>query len=184
MSRVTSNLTYSNDLCCAFMTAVVKSYERQIGENHYLGRTAMQKLLYFAQALGVPVPCSYDVYTYGPYSDQVTFAVDSLLADDVLKDTSGRPKYSNYRLGENAGEMLRLYADQIHPHQEVIDRVVLILGRLEPAQLELVATLHFMHRRLSGFARRPAEKDAVFAEFRRVKKDKFREMRSRPVMMR
>ena len=78
------NLVYSDDLCSAFMAAIVRSYEQYVGGSHYLGRTAVQKLVYFAKALGVPIPCSFEIYTYGPYSDKVTFSVDSLLADDVL----------------------------------------------------------------------------------------------------
>ena len=67
------NLAYSDDLVSAFMTAVVGSFERQ-RMNSYLGRTAMQKLIYFIKELGAPVPCSFDIYMYGPYSNAVTFA--------------------------------------------------------------------------------------------------------------
>jgi len=47
-------------------------------------------------------------------SDAVTFSVDSMLADDVLKDASKAPnKYSNYRLGDNAKELLNTYQADI-----------------------------------------------------------------------
>ncbi len=172
MRRV-SNLAYSDDPCSAFMTAVVDSFERKHGDRHFLGRTAMQKLVYFTKVLGVPVPCSFEIYTYGPYSDTVTFSIDSLMADDVLIDTSANPRYSNYRLGANAQEILGKYDDSIAPHMKVIDDVVGALGAFPPQQLELVATLHFIHHRLKQILRRTPDKAQVVGEFRRLKGDKF-----------
>ncbi len=136
----------------------------------------MQKLVYFAKALGVPIPCSFEIYTYGPYSDTVTFTVDSLLADDVLKETSKDPQtYSNYRLGENADEILNAYKPLIDPYLGKIDAVVESLGSFKPQELELIATLHFIHHRLKQIWRKEPPRDHVLAEFHRVKKDKFTE---------
>jgi uncharacterized protein YwgA len=173
MSR-SNELVYSDDPCSAFMAAIVRSYEKHVGGRHYLGRTAVQKLVYFAKALGVPIPCSFEIYTYGPYSDTVTFSVDSLLADDVLKDTSKDPQtYSNYRLGENADEILNAYKPLIEPHRGKIDLVVQSLGRFKPQDLELIATLHFIHHRLKQMGRTEPAREQVLAEFYRVKKNKF-----------
>jgi uncharacterized protein YwgA len=134
----------------------------------------MQKLGYFTKALGVPIPCSYEIYTYGPYSERVTFAVDSLLADDVLQETSKDPQtYSNYRLGPNASEILTAYRELIEPSRGSIDSVVESLGRFKPPALELIATLHFIHHRLKQIGRKEPPKELVLNEFHRVKKDKF-----------
>jgi hypothetical protein len=168
------NLAYSDDPLSAYMAAIIRSYEKHVGGRNYLGRTAIQKLVYFARALGVPIPCSFEIYTYGPYSDSVTVSVESMLADDVLKDTSSDPqKYSNYRLGDNADEILNAYRSTIGPYQQMIDAVVQSLGEFKPADLELVATLHFVHQRLKQILRKDPSKEQVVEEFRRVKKDKF-----------
>lgn len=156
------------------MAAIVRSYEQQVGGRHYLGRTAVQKLVYFAKALGVPIPCSFEIYTYGPYSDTVTLSVDSMLADDVLKDISNDPPtYSNYRLGDNADEILKAYRPLIEPHRGQIDAIVQSLGSFKPQELELIATLHFIHHRLKQIWRSDPSRDQVRQEFYRVKKDKF-----------
>lgn len=170
------NLTYSDDPCSAFMAAIVRSYAEKVAEQHYLGRTAMQKLAYFAKALGVPIPCSFEIYTYGPYSESVTSSVESLLADDVLTDISNKTHYSNYRLGANAAELLEKYNNLIEPNQAVIDAVVRCLGIFEPPQLELIATLHFIHLRLKQILQTKPEKAQVFDEFRRIKGEKFSEV--------
>jgi len=167
-------LVYSNNLLSAFTAAIVSSHQEHIGSRHYLGRTAIQKLVYFAKTLGVPIPSSFEIYTYGPYSDSVTFSVDSMLADDVLEDISAAPqKYSNYRLGPNANEILNAYRSAIEPYKGAIDAVVKSLGNFEPEQLELVATLHFIYHKLKQILRKDPLEQQVLQEFRRVKKDKF-----------
>ena len=38
----------------------------------YLGRTALQKIVYFLQISGVPMRYRFDIYHYGPYCDRIT----------------------------------------------------------------------------------------------------------------
>jgi uncharacterized protein YwgA len=169
--RTETDIVYSNDLCSAFLTAIVRSFE----EHHpgrYLGRTAMQKLAYFAKTLGVPIPCSFGIYTYGPYSDTITFSVESLLVDEVLVDRSTNPKYSNYRTGRNSAELLSAYAEEVEPHEDTINRMIEALGQFEHSDLELIATLHFVARRQKQRTGK-ANKTAILAEFKSIKKDKF-----------
>jgi len=144
--RTETELVYSNDLCSAFLTAIVKSFEER-HPHRYLGRTAMQKLAYFAKVLDVPIPCSFGIYTYGPYSDTVTFSVESLLADDVVVDQSTNPKYSNYRTCSNSAGLLRTFTREIEPYRGTINEIVDALGDFSPTDLELIATLHFVARR-------------------------------------
>lgn len=165
-------IVYSNDLCPAFLTAIVKAFE-EYHPTGYLGRTAIQKLTYFSKVLGAPIPCSFGIYTYGPYSDTVTFAVESLLADEVIVDQSMNPKYSNYRLGRNAAELLSGFADDLRPHMDQIDRAAKVLGAFTPNELELIATLHFIAQRQVQTGRKPS-KNSVIGEFKSIKRDKFR----------
>ena len=166
-----TDLVYSNDLCSAFLSAILESFEEHYPTG-YLGRTAMQKLAYFSKVLDVPIPCSFGIYTYGPYSDTITFSVESLLADEVLVDRSTNPKYSNYRTGPNFAELLTEYSDEVEPHKDTINRIVEALGEFEPTDLELIATLHFVTRRQKMRTGQPS-KSAVIAEFKSIKKDKF-----------
>lgn len=165
-------LVYSNDACSAFLTAIVKSFdENQPGG--CLGRTKIQKLAYFAKTMGVPIPCSFGIYTYGPYSDTVTFAMESLLADEVVEDRSSKHEYSNYRPGKNSPGLLRSFADEIEPYTSKIDQVVRVLGGFEPKKLELIATLHFIARRQHQVHRREPGKPEVIFEFKTIKGEKF-----------
>jgi len=166
------NLVYSNDTCSAFLAAIVRSFEKYHPKG-YLGRTAIQKLTYFAKAMGVPIPCSFNIYTYGPYSDVVTFSMESLMADDVIEDRSSKPEYSNYRLGPAAEELLGTFEGEVMPHTGTIDRVVGALGGFKPAELELIATLHFIAQRQRQIHRSEPAKQNVIREFKGVKGEKF-----------
>lgn len=170
---VTNDLVYSNDLRSAFVTAIVRSFANTYPSG-VLGRTAVQKLTYFTKVLGVPVPCSFGIYTYGPYSDQVTFTVASLLADDVIEDKSRRQERSNYKPGPNSQQLLFEFADYLGPYEERINRVVTALGKLRPNQLELVSTLHFIASRQKQIHKNLSE-ESVLGEFKTIKGDKFRD---------
>lgn len=166
-----NEIVYSNDLCSAYLTAIVREFETH-HPKAYLGRTAMQKLTYFVKVLGAPVPCSFDIYTYGPYSDAVTFSVESLLADDVIMDRSPTSKYSNYRRGPNADALLAAFADTLAPHQGTIAKTVEVLGGFDPRGLELIATLHFIAQRQANTGGEPT-KESAMREFKSIKHDKF-----------
>ena len=166
-------LTYSDNLCAAYIAEIASSFGRHYADG-FLGRTAMQKLVYFCQAVGIPIPCSFEIYNYGPYSDEVKFSVDSLIADEVLVDLSPNPaKYSNYRNCSSAEPFARALQDNIAPHRADIDRVVDALGKYRPEQLELVATLHFVACRQKAVYGIHPDRNRVISEFRDVKGDKF-----------
>lgn len=165
-------LTFSNNLRAAYLTEFVRAFEK-FYPNGFLGRTAIQKLTYFARAMDVPIPCSFEIYNYGPYSDQVAFTVDGLLADEVLRDESpNTSKYSNYRLSDRAIAFPHELEKQVAPFRSQIAVVVKNLGNFRPEQLELIATLHFVHHREAALGKRPTP-SSVISEFYRIKGDKF-----------
>jgi len=164
-------LLFSNDLNSAFLTEIVRAFE-QHHANHYLGRTAMQKLAYFSKALGVPIPCSFEIYNFGPYCDTITFAVESMIADDLIQDISTNQKYSNYRLKPGAPKFSHEIESAVAPYKTKIANVVRTLGKFDPAQLELLATLHFIDRKIKSLNGNP-DKQTVMNQFFRVKGDKF-----------
>jgi uncharacterized protein len=165
-------LMFSNTLCSAYLVEIVRSFEKYHG-NSYLGRTAMQKLAYFSQATGVPIPCSFEIYNYGPYSDQVTFAVDSLLADEVISDCSSSPSYSNYRMLAQDPKFPIEFEKRIQPFRKQVQTVVKTLGKFKPQQLELIATLHFLANRQKSISGKTPAKEAVLKAFFAVKGAKF-----------
>jgi hypothetical protein len=173
--RTGGEITFSDNLCCAYVAAVAQAFQQRHPRG-FLGRTAIQKLVYFSKVLGVPIPCSFEIYTYGPYSDAITFCVESLLADEVLSDTSPDPRaFSNYRLGPRADELLARFEAPIAPHRATIELVTEVFGGFRPEELELIATLHFIADRKRRIRGREPTRSGVVREFVQVKGDKFTE---------
>lgn len=168
------SLLFSNDLRSAYVAEVVKSFN-SLKPSGYLGRTALQKLVYFCKAVGVPIPCSFEIYNFGPYSEEVTRSATALLADEALQDLSTKGTYSSYTVGANANEFSKEFLDDVAKYKPNIDSIVQVLGPCNPATLELVATLHFVNARQKGISgSRPAEESAK-QEFRSIKGSKFTE---------
>lgn len=166
------DLLYSNNLCTAFLAEIVRGFQ-QFHPKRYLGRTAMQKLAYFCQVVGVPIPCSFEIYNYGPYSDAVAFAVESMIADDILEDRSTNPaRYSNYRLITENIEFDEDLRNIVRKYNKKIFNIVEALGGFEPQQLELIATLHFIARKKKSIGEKVSRK-GVEKEFFKIKRDKF-----------
>lgn len=165
------SLLFSNDLCAAFLAEIVCAFEKKHAD-HYLGRTAMQKLTYFAQAVGVPIPCNFEIYNFGPYSDKVWFALQSMIADEIIVDKSRNEKYSNYRLNAGGPRYDETMESFVVGYRATIENVVEELGRFDPPQLELIATLHFIASKIKSLSGN-ASKEAVTGQFFSVKGNKF-----------
>jgi uncharacterized protein YwgA len=166
------SLLFSNDLCSAYVTEIVKAFQA-LKPTGYLGRTALQKLTYFSKAIGVPIPCSFEIYNYGPYSEEVTRSVTALLADEALQDVSFRPAYSSYKPGANATEFSPEFIGEVSRHKELINSIVEALGSAKPETLELIATLHFVNARQKGILSTQPSEQQVTTEFRTIKGNKF-----------
>jgi uncharacterized protein YwgA len=166
-------LQYSNNVCAAFLTEVVRCFQERYPRG-FLGRTGVQKLTYFSQALGAPIPCSFEIYNYGPYSDEVRFTIDSLMADEVITDISSESgRYSNYRLGPHADALSPTVKKSVERFRPVVDKVVSALGKFSSEQLELIATIHFVAAKLESLSGSAPQKAEVISGFVDIKGDKF-----------
>lgn len=168
------DIVYANDLGCAFLASIVEAFSAIHSTNHSLGRATIQKLTYFLKVAGVPVPFRFGIYTYGPYSDDITFAVESLLADDVIEDRSKTREYSNYRPGPNSRELLAKFGDELENYEGKISSVVKTLGKFSHNELEVISTLHFIAIRQMRLGR-DVTRESLIKEFRSIKGEKFRE---------
>ena len=166
------SLLYTGSWDHALLAATVKAAS-DAGATGYLGRTAIQKIVYFLQVSGVPMRYSFDIYHYGPYCDRISKDVEWLLADSVLKDGSpDSGKYSNYKPATALDDLLQLHPD-INLHLQTITSVVKTLLPLKPDRLELLATLDYLYRQIKAGGGGGPWKQRVVDKFVEVKKDKF-----------
>jgi len=143
-------------------------------KNGYVGRIAVQKIVYFLKARGVPTSYRFDIYHYGPYSDTLNRDVEFLAADEVILNISSRPeRYYDYAPGPLMDELTSLHSNFIVTYTNEIDEVVSAFAPLSATELELTATLDYMYRRIRGTGISVPGKQRVIEAFVDVKKDKF-----------
>jgi|GEM_PF-423896 len=147
-----------------------------------LGRTIIQKICYFIKSIGVPLDYDFDMYHYGPYSQDLYYRIDDMVADKVVTDkktcntaniSNLKTNSSKYILGDNADELLELYYKDVNKHTATIDSVIKVFSGFSPTQLELLSTIHYFHVTLSSFYNKPANKGEVIIKVKEAKGDKF-----------
>jgi uncharacterized protein YwgA len=142
----------------------------------YLGRTAVQKIVYFLQVLDVPMRYRFDVYHYGPFCDTILGDTEWLLADEVIAESSPHPeKYSRFIPGRACDELLRKHADKLRQYDRSIQSTVQALLPLKPDHLELIATLDYAFREVRATLGKKPPREQVICRFRKFKGDKFPE---------
>ncbi len=139
----------------------------------YLGRTAVQKLIYFMQVLGVPMRYRFEIYHYGPFCSDILQDVEWLIADDVVTDTANEGRYSKYSSGASYNDLRSQYAENLDNYSDQINDVIEAMGDLDPDTLELLATLHFSFRWVKARGGNGPWKELTIAKFKSIKKEKF-----------
>ena len=139
----------------------------------YLGRTAIQKLVYFLQVLGVPMQFKFRIHHFGPYCDDIASTLDWLQADGVILDQSKKPRYSDFAPGGNWPTVKGSYEPALNNYQSTIDAVVKALGAMEPRTLELISTLDFSYRWVHAQGGNGPWKDRTVKKLKQIKGDKF-----------
>ncbi len=156
----------------ALVAAVIESAKKSCSDC-YLGRTAIQKLVYFLHVLDVPMKYKFRIHHFGPFCDELASAVDWLQADGVVVDDADKPKYSNYAPGPNYAEVVSSHIAELENHRETIDAVVSAMASLKPDELEIAATLDYSFRWVKARGDDGPWKNATIKKFKEIKKSKF-----------
>src|SRR2546427_2089202 len=102
---------FSGRVADALVACLIRKYKNV--SSRTLGRTILQKLCYFAKASGVPLPFRFEIYHYGPFSQEIFDRTENLLLDGVIEDKSSDAGQSNYVLGPNVDLFLNCFSDAI-----------------------------------------------------------------------
>jgi uncharacterized protein len=115
-------------------------------ENRRLGKTKLQKLVYFLlEAKKIPVGYRYRFYTYGPYSDTLAGDVDYLSEIGVLK-VAYDVGIGGYNI--TPGEKAKILEEKAQPflnfHKQAVDDVLEHLSDKNVRDLELLSTVLYL----------------------------------------
>lgn len=156
----------------ALLAMVVKEWHRLVpGHVHKLGKTKMQKLVYFLKASGVPLPFDFDIHYYGPYSQELAEEMDWLEVLGLVDSARDGNVGVDYRPGDAMEEAMSRYREYLEKHSAAIRRTIEVFKDMSVRDLELHATVHFVRK--SGGRTRSVEEtlDGV----KSLKGDRFRE---------
>lgn len=161
----------------ALLAVVVKEAAAVAQEDGgYLGRTAIQKIVYFLQVLDVPMRYRFDLYHYGPFCASILGDLEWLMADEVITDRSPDPgKYSKYAAGPACEELIAKHAGKLKDYDDAVKNTVKALLPLKPEHLELIATLDYAFREVKATVGKKPPKKKVIERFRQFKGEKFSE---------
>lgn len=139
----------------------------------YLGRTAIQKLVYFLNVLNIPMQFKFRIHHFGPFCDELAGALDWLQADDIIIDKSQNAKYSDFSTGGNWGDIKGRFQSELDQYQDTIKSVASALGPMDPNTLELIATLDFSYRWVRARGGDGPWRERTFQKFKEIKGEKF-----------
>ena len=173
--RLNMTLLLTGERDQALLALVIKEARQIADENkRYVGRTAIQKIMYFLKARGIPMNYKFDIYHYGPYCQDIITDTDWLIVDDVIRDQSTKPdNYSNYAPYVSMDEILEVISDLSSNERDIIRDTVKALIPLEPNLLELLATLDYLLRAEKATGRKTEIKETVVKRLMEVKGAKF-----------
>lgn len=143
---------------------VVAEIVRRVHHTQYawpVGRTKLQKLAYFATAVGVPTGLAFLEGSYGPFASDLQPMLGRLVNNGVLVEArAGRMRA--VQPGPTFDDARARYRDVITQHEQAIDRVTDLMVRLDTKRSEIVASAHFAAVALAEqIGRRPTEREVL-----------------------
>jgi uncharacterized protein len=164
-------IIFSRDATDALVAYLISYYNESSPKS--LGRTILQKLCYFAKASGVPFPFRFEIYHYGPFSQEIFDAADRLQWDAVIEDRSGDPGRSEYVTGPNLDFLLDRFSGAVEKYKGNLERVAKMFSQLNPSQMELVSTIHYIYASHREWFKVSPSREDVVESVLRVKGEKF-----------
>lgn len=162
---------FSDNLNAALVAYIVKKYNEV--STVPLGRTILQKVCYFSKHSGVPLRYDFEIYNYGPYSQELYFEVADFKVDDLLIDASSEEKQSVYKPGKKANALIKKYQVEIDKYKDNIDKVIGMFRKIKPVDFELYATVHYLYSSLTKYYSEPPDIKTLVKKLKEIKGGKF-----------
>lgn len=156
----------------ALVGAIIEAAKRSHPDG-YLGRTAVQKLIYFLNVLGVPMKFNFRMYHYGPFCDDIPSTLEWLQADDIVVDHKPESHYADYSPGTQWPSLKSQFEVKLAEYDDLIQTIADVFGAMDPRLLELIATLDFSYRWVHARGGEGPWKEQTIAKFKEIKGNKF-----------
>jgi len=120
--------------------------------NEIYGRKKLQKIVYLANCAGWNVIRDFRFHHYGPYSDYVRSEIENLSEQGLVEVSEQTTRADNlvylHTLTEEGCQFLQMLAEEIQSPElmEKTDELVNELNEFSPDELEIMASLYYLHR--------------------------------------
>ena len=150
--------------------ALVEIVARIVREPYHwpVGRTAFQKIAYFATESGLPTGLRYGRGSYGPFAPDLKGLATRLVNNGLLQENKVGRMFV-VRPGPTHEDARELYRKELEHWDPIIERIADLFLRVRTHEAEIAATVHFAAQSLAlGAGNEPSEMD-VFEEVKRWK---------------
>jgi O-acetyl-ADP-ribose deacetylase (regulator of RNase III)/uncharacterized protein YwgA len=126
-----------------------------------VGRTLFQKIAYVATNEGLPTGLHYQRGSFGPFSGDLK-SVEAKLVNNGLLQEERRGKMFMVTVGPNFNRVCQKYAPFFDQWNKVLDKTADLFTRVNTDQAEIIATVLFAARELTGEGRAlPSEAEVL-----------------------
>jgi len=172
MKKFEINPMFSDNLKSAILVYIVEKYN-EVGKKQ-LGRTIIQKISYFLKFINIPLPYSFKLYYYGPFSQELLNDIDLILADGLIMDKSPDPNSSEYRVTKEGKKFLQKYDTELKKSKENIDKIVNLVQNLDSSGMELFSTTHYTFWAYKNYDGKNPSREFVVDRVFQIKERKFK----------
>jgi uncharacterized protein YwgA/O-acetyl-ADP-ribose deacetylase (regulator of RNase III) len=141
---------------------------------HYpIGKTAMQKIAYFATQAGIPTELEFERGAYGPFAHGLKSMISKLVNNGLIEETR-RGRMIENRPGRTLHDAQLVFKEHLQDWEPQIGQVTDLFLRLPTTrQAEVAATVQYVAESLTNRNRarsgRPVEEDEVLEQVARWK---------------
>lgn len=146
-----------------WLVAIAETVRRLESHRYHwpVGRTMLQKMVYFATAAGLPTGLEFQRGSYGPFAPDLKAAVARLLNNGILTEHQ-RGQMIEVRTSSALDEARASYSGQLAEWSDLIDQLVNLMAGFNTPRAEIAATVHYASQDLRNqLGRKPTVAEVV-----------------------
>jgi O-acetyl-ADP-ribose deacetylase (regulator of RNase III) len=146
--------------------AVVEILARMETEPYHwpVGRTTLQKIVYFATESGIPTRLQFMRGSFGPYSSELKNQLTRLVNNGLIREERLGEKMFSVKVGPTFPDARKAYAREVEHWSGTVERLSDLFMRLRTNQAEVAATVHFAAKSLAEGTQETPTECEVLAE--------------------
>jgi O-acetyl-ADP-ribose deacetylase (regulator of RNase III)/uncharacterized protein YwgA len=140
-----------------WLVAIAEIVHRLESQRYHwpVGRIMLQKIVYFANAAGLPTDLQFVRSSFGPFAPDLKHAVARMQNNGLIIEKQ-RGRMFEVLAGPALADARASYQDQLAQWSNLIDRIVDLAARFDNKGAEVAATVHYtaneLHERLGRSA--------------------------------